>query len=77
MCVYAPTGLPAGRPLVVALHGCAQQAEDHAEGPGWTKDGIHLGDDPEDAKSWPVRCARRRSDAGADSSTPYQLFCLS
>jgi poly(hydroxyalkanoate) depolymerase family esterase len=37
MCVYAPPGLPAGRPLVVALHGCAQQAEDYADGPGWTK----------------------------------------
>ena len=37
MCVYVPSALPAGRPLVVALHGCSQQARNYGEGPGWTK----------------------------------------
>jgi poly(hydroxyalkanoate) depolymerase family esterase len=37
MCVYTPKGLPADRPLVVALHGCVQQAEDYGAGPGWTQ----------------------------------------
>lgn len=37
MCVYVPSGLPAGRPLVVALHGCQQQAKDYGDGPGWTQ----------------------------------------
>ncbi len=37
MCVYSPNGLPANRPLVVALHGCTQQAKDYGDGPGWTK----------------------------------------
>lgn len=37
MCVYVPNELPAGRPLVVALHGCNQQARDYGDGPGWTQ----------------------------------------
>jgi poly(hydroxyalkanoate) depolymerase family esterase len=37
MCVYVPDGLPADRPLVVALHGCTQQAQDYGDGPGWTQ----------------------------------------
>jgi poly(hydroxyalkanoate) depolymerase family esterase len=37
MCAYVPSGLPAGRPLVVALHGCTQQAKDYGDGPGWTR----------------------------------------
>jgi poly(hydroxyalkanoate) depolymerase family esterase len=37
MCAHVPTGLPAGRPLVVALHGCSQQAKDYGDGPGWTQ----------------------------------------
>lgn len=37
MCAHVPSGLPAGRPLVVALHGCTQQAQDYGDGPGWTK----------------------------------------
>lgn len=37
MCAYVPDGLSAGRPLVVALHGCTQQSKDYADGPGWTK----------------------------------------
>ena len=37
MCVYVPRQLPANRPLIVALHGCSQQAKDYGDGPGWTK----------------------------------------
>lgn len=37
MCVYVPSRLPANRPLVVALHGCTQQAKDYGDGPGWIK----------------------------------------
>lgn len=34
---YAPTGLAAGRPLVVALHGCTQSASDYFTHSGWQK----------------------------------------
>jgi poly(hydroxyalkanoate) depolymerase family esterase len=33
---YVPDGLPAGRPVVVALHGCTQNAAGYAAGTGWT-----------------------------------------
>lgn len=33
---YVPTGLPAGRPVVVALHGCTQNASGYGTGAGWT-----------------------------------------
>ncbi|MQA93575.1 MAG: PHB depolymerase family esterase [Streptosporangiales bacterium] len=32
---YVPDGLPAGRPLVVALHGCTQTAGPYGTGAGW------------------------------------------
>jgi len=32
---YVPTGLPAGAPLVVALHGCTQNATDYYDDSGW------------------------------------------
>lgn len=32
---YVPTGLPAGAPLVVALHGCAQSASSYDAETGW------------------------------------------
>ena len=32
---YTPDGLPPGAPLVVALHGCGQEASAYAEGAGW------------------------------------------
>ena len=35
MLSYAPGGLAAGAPLVVALHGCTQTAQAYAEGAGW------------------------------------------
>ncbi|MGW9399404.1 extracellular catalytic domain type 1 short-chain-length polyhydroxyalkanoate depolymerase [Streptomyces sp. NPDC055642] len=34
---YVPDGLPAGRPVVVALHGCTQNAAGYASGTGWTR----------------------------------------
>lgn len=34
---YVPDGLPAGRPVVVALHGCTQNASGYATGTGWTQ----------------------------------------
>jgi poly(hydroxyalkanoate) depolymerase family esterase len=32
---YVPDGLPAGRPVVVALHGCTQTAAAYGTGSGW------------------------------------------
>ncbi|UXY20108.1 PHB depolymerase family esterase [Streptomyces cynarae] len=32
---YVPGGLPAGRPVVVALHGCTQDAAGYGTGSGW------------------------------------------
>ncbi|MFE0463618.1 PHB depolymerase family esterase [Kitasatospora sp. NPDC058965] len=34
---YVPAGLPAGAPLVVALHGCTQTANDYYTDSGWPK----------------------------------------
>lgn len=37
MCTHVPGGLGASRPLVVALHGCKQQASDYDDETGWIK----------------------------------------
>ncbi|WP_436534363.1 extracellular catalytic domain type 1 short-chain-length polyhydroxyalkanoate depolymerase [Actinoplanes sp. HUAS TT8] len=37
MYAYVPDGLPTGRPLVVALHGCTQSASDYYSHSGWPK----------------------------------------
>ncbi|EGX55852.1 esterase, PHB depolymerase family protein [Streptomyces zinciresistens K42] len=34
---YVPDALPAGRPVVVALHGCTQNAAGYGTGSGWTQ----------------------------------------
>ncbi|MEU6084809.1 PHB depolymerase family esterase [Streptomyces sp. NPDC047108] len=34
---YVPDGLPSGRPLVVALHGCTQSAAAYDDETGWTR----------------------------------------
>lgn len=34
---YVPEGLNGGAPLVVALHGCGQTANDYDDGTGWTR----------------------------------------
>lgn len=43
MHAYVPAGLPAGAPLVVALHGCTQDAAGYAAGSGWTEIADRLG----------------------------------
>jgi poly(hydroxyalkanoate) depolymerase family esterase len=40
---YVPAGLPAGRPVVVALHGCTQNATAYGTGSGWTQLADRLG----------------------------------
>lgn len=37
MYTYAPQGLPANAPLVIALHGCTQSANDYYSHSGWPK----------------------------------------
>ncbi len=37
MHLYRPSGLPAGAPLVVALHGCTQTAQDYYANSGWAE----------------------------------------
>lgn len=37
MCTYVPENLETSRPLVVALHGCNQQAADYDDETGWIK----------------------------------------
>ncbi|MFE4449832.1 PHB depolymerase family esterase [Streptomyces sp. NPDC056796] len=37
MFAYTPDGVPAGAPLVVALHGCTQSASAYFTGSGWSK----------------------------------------
>jgi poly(hydroxyalkanoate) depolymerase family esterase len=37
MLAYVPPHLPAGRPLVVALHGCGQSAKEYDSGTGWSR----------------------------------------
>jgi len=37
MLTYRPANLAASRPLVVALHGCTQQASSYDDEPGWIK----------------------------------------
>jgi len=37
MCTYVPADLEASRPLVVALHGCTQQASDYGDESGWVE----------------------------------------
>ncbi|CRK60020.1 Poly(3-hydroxyalkanoate) depolymerase [Alloactinosynnema sp. L-07] len=34
---YVPTGLPTGRPLVVVMHGCTQDAAGYGSNSGWTR----------------------------------------
>ncbi|MCP8897532.1 PHB depolymerase family esterase [Shinella daejeonensis] len=37
MLVHIPEGLPAGRPLVLVLHGCRQEAESYDRASGWSR----------------------------------------
>lgn len=40
---YVPDGLPSGRPVVVALHGCTQNAAGYGTGSGWVQLADKLG----------------------------------
>jgi poly(hydroxyalkanoate) depolymerase family esterase len=40
---YVPDGLPSGRPVVVALHGCEQDAAGYGTGAGWVQLADQLG----------------------------------
>jgi poly(hydroxyalkanoate) depolymerase family esterase len=43
MLAYAPENLPAGAPVVVALHGCSQNANEYDRGAGWSSLADRLG----------------------------------
>ena len=43
MLAYAPENLPAGAPVVVALHGCSQNANEYDHGAGWSSLADRLG----------------------------------
>src|SRR5260370_20805704 len=43
MCAYAPEHMPPKRPLVIALHGCPQTADEYDHGPGWSSLADSLG----------------------------------
>ena len=43
MLVYTPENLPAGAPVVVALHGCSQNANEYDHGAGWSSLADRLG----------------------------------
>src|SRR5262249_4173366 len=43
MFAYAPEQLPANAPLVIALHGCTQTADDYDRGTGWSSLADRLG----------------------------------
>src|SRR5436305_4871035 len=43
MFVYAPEHLPPKRPLVIALHGCTQTADEYDHGTGWSSLADSLG----------------------------------
>ncbi|WP_113701561.1 alpha/beta hydrolase family esterase [Nonomuraea lactucae] len=63
MWVYLPDGLPAGAPLVLALHGCTQDANAYFTGSGWRKYADRHGFAlvfPEriDASTFPSNCFR-------------------
>jgi poly(hydroxyalkanoate) depolymerase family esterase len=43
MLAYAPEALPAGAPVVIALHGCCQNANEYDRGAGWSALADRLG----------------------------------
>lgn len=76
MFVYAPQRLPRAAPLVLALHGCSQTAEDYDHGSGWSTLAERLGfvvvfpqqqpaNNPKNCFSWfvPDDIARGRGEA--------------
>lgn len=69
MCVHVPAGLPAGRPLVVALHGCTQGAREYAEESGW----IALADARQFALLLPEQTRRNNSTRCFDWFRPRDV----
>ena len=61
---YVPTGLPAGRPVVVALHGCTQNAAGYGTGSGWT----------ELADRWGFSVVLPQQQSGNNASSCFNWF---
>ncbi|MEV7598487.1 PHB depolymerase family esterase [Kitasatospora sp. NPDC089797] len=61
---YLPAGLPAGAPLVVALHGCTQTATDYEHGSGW----------PELADTYRFAVVLPQTDAGNNPLSCFSWF---
>ncbi|MGC0331643.1 poly(hydroxyalkanoate) depolymerase family esterase [Streptomyces sp. SAI-170] len=61
---YVPDGLPAGRPVVVALHGCTQNASGYGTGSGW----LQLAD------RWGFSVVLPQQQAANNSSTCFNWF---
>ena len=92
MFVYVPERLPNMAPLVVALHGCSQSADDYDYGSGWSTLAERLGfavvfpeqqptNNPKNCFSWFLsgdiaRGHARRIRSSRWSSTPSQASAL-
>jgi len=61
---YVPDGLPSGRPVVVALHGCTQDAAGYGTGSGW----IQLAD------RWGFSVVLPQQQSGNNSSNCFDWF---
>ncbi|MFI9149996.1 alpha/beta hydrolase family esterase [Streptomyces sp. NPDC053367] len=61
---YVPDGLPAGRPVVVALHGCTQNAAGYGTGSGW----LQLAD------RWGFSVVLPQQQAGNNASNCFNWF---
>lgn len=64
MFTYAPAGLPSGRPVVVAMHGCGQTASVYANNTGWTT----LAD------RWGIALVVPQQQSGNNSSRCFNWF---
>ena len=78
MLAYAPENLPAGAPMVVALHGCSQDANAYDHGAGWSSLADRLGflvvypeqqltNNPKNCFSWFLPRDTARGDGEAHS----------
>ncbi|MGW2083067.1 alpha/beta hydrolase family esterase [Streptomyces sp. NPDC001939] len=61
---YVPDGLPTGRPVVVALHGCTQNASGYGTGSGWT----------ELADRWGFSVVLPQQQSGNNASSCFNWF---
>lgn len=61
---YVPDGLPSGRPVVVALHGCTQDAAGYGAGSGW----IQLAD------RWGFSVVLPQQSSGNNASNCFNWF---